>query len=166
MQNPPFLRNRPFRVAAYSGGKAGRLLAAALAFQLAIHPLASLAATPAQAKAFSERASAHIKKVGEKQAFADFTRRDGGFQEGELYVFCYDRKGVNMAHGGNPSFVGRNLLHIKDPDGAEPNLMIVRMGFEHERGWVDFKWPNPVTKRIEKKSAYVIRTNDVTCGVG
>jgi hypothetical protein len=32
---------------------------------------------------------------------------------------------------------------------------------------VGFKWPNPVTKRIEDKSAYVIRTNDdVVCGVG
>ena len=150
-----------------SGRNAGRLLAATLAVvSLATHPVASLAATPEQAKAYSERASAHIKKVGEKQAFADFTRKDGGFHDGELYVFCYDRKGVNMAHGLNPAFVGRNLLHIKDPDGAEPNFMIVRMGFDHGRGWVDFKWPNPVTKRIENKSAYVIRTNDVTCGVG
>jgi len=149
------------------GRNAGRLLAATLAVvSLATHPVASLAATPEQAKAYSERASAHIKKVGEKQAFADFTRKDGGFHDGELYVFCYDRKGVNMAHGLNPAFVGRNLLHIKDPDGAEPNLMIVRMGFDHGRGWVDFKWPNPVTKRIENKSAYVIRTNDVACGVG
>jgi signal transduction histidine kinase len=79
---------------------------------------------------------------------------------------CYDRNGVNKAHGGNRSFVGRNLLHIKDQDGAEPNLMIVKMGFEQGRGWVDFKWPNPVTKRIESKSAYVIRTNEVVCGVG
>jgi len=140
--------------------------AAFAAFTLAVYPVASAAATPEQAKAFSERASAHIKKVGEKKAFADFTRPDGGFVDGELYVFCYDRQGINMAHGGNRSFVGRNLLHIKDPDGAEPNLLIVKMGFEHGRGWVDFKWPNPVTKRIENKSAYVIRTNDVTCGVG
>jgi signal transduction histidine kinase len=136
------------------------------AFALAACPALSLAATPADAQAFSERASEHIKKVGEKQAFADFTRKDGGFQVGELYVFCYDRKGVNLAHGGNPAFVGRNLLHIKDPDGAEPNLLIVNMGFGHERGWVDFKWPNPVTKRIEDKSAYVIRTNEAVCGVG
>ena len=136
------------------------------AFALATCPAAAVAATPEQAKAFSERASAHIKKVGEKQAFADFTRKDGGFVEGELYVFCYDRNGVNMAHGGNTAFVGRNLLHIKDPDGAEPNLLIVRMGFDHERGWVDFKWPNPVSKRIENKSAYIIRTNQVACGVG
>jgi signal transduction histidine kinase len=142
-------------------------LAAAFAvITLAAYPAVSVAATPEQAKAFSERASAHIKQVGEKRAFADFTRPDGGFVDGELYVFCYDRKGMNMAHGGNRSFVGRNLLHIKDPDGIEPNNLIVKMGFEHERGWVDFKWPNPVTKRIEDKSAYVIRTNDVVCGVG
>lgn len=133
---------------------------------LAACPAAAIAATPEQAKAISERASDHIRKVGEEKAFADFTRKNGGFVEGELYVFCYDRKGVNLAHGGNKAFVGRNLLHIKDPDGAEPNLLIVRMGFDHGRGWVDFKWPNPVTKRIEKKSAYIIRTNEVACGVG
>ena len=140
---------------------------AALAFiALVACPRTVTAATAEQAKAFSERASAHIKEVGEEKAFDDFTRPDGGFVDGELYVFCYDNKGVNKAHGGNPAFVGRNLLHIKDPDGTEPNALIVKMGFEQGRGWVDFKWPNPVTKRIENKSAYVIRTNDVVCGVG
>ena len=140
-------------------------VAAVLAI-LAIASGPAVATTAEQAKAFSERAAAHIKEVGEEQAFVDFTRKDGGFVDGELYVFCYDRNGVNKAHGSNPSFVGRNLLHIKDPDGAEPNLLIVKMGFEEGQGWVDFKWPNPVTKRIENKSAYVIRTNDVACGVG
>jgi cytochrome c len=129
-------------------------------------PMAARAATRDEAKAYSERAAAYIKQVGEDKAFADFTRPDGGFVNGELYVFCYDRNGVNKAHGGNPAFVGKNLLHIKDPDGKEPNTLIVKMGFEQGQGWVDFKWPNPVTKRIESKSAYVIHTNDVVCGVG
>jgi cytochrome c len=129
-------------------------------------PIPSQAATPDDAKAFSERAAAYIKDVGEDKAFADFTRPDGGFVDGELYVFCYDRNGINKAHGGNPSFVGRNLLHIKDPDGKEPNYLVVRKGFDEGQGWVDFKWPNPVTKKIESKSAYVIHTNDVVCGVG
>jgi cytochrome c len=129
-------------------------------------PMAARAATRDEAKAYSERAAAYIKQVGEDKAFADFTRPDGGFVNGELYVFCYDRNGVNKAHGGNPAFVGKNLLHIKDPDGKEAIVLIVRMGFEQGQGWVDFKWPNPVTKRIESKSAYVIHTNDVICGVG
>ena len=142
-------------------------IAAAIALALSpLWPGNAIAATAQQARALSERAAAYIQQVGEEKAFADFTRKDGGFVDGELYVFCYDRNGVNKAHGGNPAFVGRNLLHIKDPDGAEPNNLIVTMGFEHGRGWVNFKWPNPVTKRIEDKSAYVIRTGDVTCGVG
>jgi cytochrome c len=124
------------------------------------------AATPEQAKALSERAAAYIVQVGEAKAFADFTRPDGGFVDGELYVFCYDREGVNKAHGANPLFVGKNLLHFKDPDGKELEFAIVKTGFEQDRGWVDFKWPNPMTKTIQRKSAYVIRTNDVVCGVG
>jgi cytochrome c len=130
-------------------------------------PFAARAATPEEAKALSERAAAYIAQVGEAKAFADFTRPDGGFVQGELYVFCYDREGISKAHGANPLFVGKKLLHIKDPDGKElVELAIVKTGFEQGRGWVDFKWPNPMTKTIQQKSAYVIRTNDVVCGVG
>ncbi len=140
--------------------------AVVMALAMLTLPVVSRAATPEEAKALSERAAAYIKEVGEDRAFADFTRPDGGFVDGELYVFCYDQQGVNKAHGGNPSFVGRNLLHMKDTDGKEPNLLIVRKGFDEGEGWVDFKWPNPVSKKIESKSAYVIRTGDVVCGAG
>ncbi len=129
-------------------------------------PAAGRAATPEEAQALSERAAAYITQAGEEKAFTDFTRPDGGFVQGELYVFCYDHDGVNKAHGGNPAFVGKNLLHIKDPDGKEANFEIIKTGFEQGHGWVDFKWPNPVTKKIQPKSAYVVRTNDVVCGVG
>jgi len=140
--------------------------AGALLFSLLVLAPVARAATPEQAQAMAERAAAHIKAVGEDQAFADFTRPDGGFIDGELYVFCYDHDGINKAHGGNPKLVGMNLLRVKDPDGKEPNAMIVETGFSIGQGWVDFKWPNPVSKRMERKSAYVIRTNDVVCGVG
>jgi signal transduction histidine kinase len=140
---------------------------AAAVLALGTVTIAAQAATPAEAQALSERAAAYIQQVGEEKAFADFTRPDGGFSQGELYVFCYDHDGVNKAHGANASFVGKNLLHIKDPDGKEPNAEIVKVGFEQGQGWVDFKWPNPTTKKIQQKSAYVIRSNnDVVCGVG
>ena len=130
-------------------------------------PLVARAATLEEAKALSERAAAYIAQVGEAKAFADFTRPDGGFVQGELYVFCYDHDGVSKAHGANPRFVGKSLLHIKDPDGKDlVETAIVKTGFEQGRGWVDFRWPNPMTKTIQQKSAYVIRTNDVVCGAG
>ena len=36
----------------------------------------AFAATPEQAKVFSEKAAAYIREVGEEKAFADFTRRE------------------------------------------------------------------------------------------
>jgi cytochrome c len=136
------------------------------AFGLAAYPLTAAAATPEQAQALSERAAAYLGEVGVEKAFAAFTNEDGGFVDGELYVFCYDHYGVVMANGGSPSLVGRNLMHMKDTDGAEPTALGINMGFEKGRGWINFKWPNPETKRIERKSAYVIRTADIVCGVG
>ena len=123
-------------------------------------------ATPDEAKAMSEHAAAYIKQVGEDKAFADFTRGDAGFKNGELYVFCYDHDGVSKAHGANPAFVGRNLIGLKDPDGKEVNAEIIKLAWSQGQGWIDFKWPNPVTKKIQQKSAFVIRTDDVVCGVG
>jgi signal transduction histidine kinase len=34
------------------------------------------------------------------------------------------------------------------------------------KGWVDFKWPNPVTKAVESKSGYVERVDDFLIGSG
>jgi len=124
------------------------------------------ARTADEAKAFAEKAVAHIKSVGEEKAFADFSRTDGGYVDGELYMFCYAPDGTNKAHGGNPSFVGKNLIGVKDPDGFPVNAEIIKLGMDKGTGWIDFKWPNPVSKKIETKSAYVIKVNDNVCGSG
>jgi len=44
--------------------------------------------TPDEVVALVTRAAAHIQVIGAPAAFADFSRRDGGFVDGELYVFC------------------------------------------------------------------------------
>jgi cytochrome c len=143
-----------------------RFASVGTALWLSLLPSLAAAATAEEAQALPEKAAAYIKEVGEAKAFTDFTRPDGGFVKGELYVFCYDHDGVNKAHGGNPSFVGKNLMPLKDPDGRQVTAEVVETGFTKGQGWVDFKWPNPVSKKIETKSAYVIRTNDTVCGVG
>ena len=73
------------------------------------------AATADEAKAMAERAAAYITQVGPEKAFADFTRADGGFNQGELYVFCYDHDGVNKAHGANAAFVGKIFCTSRIP---------------------------------------------------
>jgi cytochrome c len=142
---------------------------AGLAATLSLLPAGSghAARTADEAKAFAEKAVAHVKDVGRDKAFADFSRADGGYVDGELYMFCYAADGTNLAHGGNPAFVGKNLLNVKDPDGKLANAEIIRTGLEQGTGWVDFRWPNPLSKKIEAKSAYVIKVDAATvCGSG
>ena len=120
-----------------------------------------------QAKALAERALGHIRDVGREQAFADFTRPDGGFVDGELYIFCQDVSGVVVAHGGNPKIVGRNMADVRGPDGRLANVEINQLGLSKGSGWLEFRWPNPATKRIELKAAYVLKVDDQTvCGSG
>jgi cytochrome c len=33
-------------------------------------------------------------------------------------------------------------------------------------GWVDYKWANPQTKKVEPKSSYMMKVGDVIVGVG
>lgn len=130
-------------------------------------PAVAQAATADETKAFVEKSINHIKAAGEDKAFADFSRSDGGFVSGELYMFCYAPDGTNKAHGGNPTFVGKNLLSVRDPDGVQVNAEIIKLAMAKGSGWIDFKWPNPVSKKVETKSAYVVKVNDQTvCGSG
>jgi signal transduction histidine kinase len=141
-------------------------LAAAALVALAVAAPAD-ARTADEAKALAERAVAHIQTVGRDQAFADFSRPDGGFVDGELYVFCQDASGVVVAHGGNPKIVGRNMADVRGPDGRLSNVEINHLGLTQGSGWLEFRWPNPATKRIELKAAYVLKVDDHTvCGSG
>ncbi len=127
----------------------------------------AVAYTAEQAKALAERAVAHIRDVGREKAFADFSRPDGGFVDGDLYVFCQDASGVVVAHGGNPQLVGRNMAGVRGPDGRLANVEILQLGLSQGSGWLEFRWPNPATKRIELKAAYVLKVDDHTvCGSG
>jgi cytochrome c len=123
--------------------------------------------TADEAQALAQRGLAHIQDVGREKAFADFNRPDGGFIDGDLYIFCQDVSGVVIAHGGNPKIVGRNMSDIRGPDGRLSNVEINQLGLSQGSGWLEFRWPNPVTKRIELKAAYVLKVDDHTvCGSG
>jgi len=127
----------------------------------------AIARTAVEAQALAERAVQHIRDVGRDQAFADFSRPDGGFVDGELYIFCQDASGVVVAHGGNPKIVGRDMSEVRGPDGRLANVEINRLGLTQGSGWLEFDWPNPATRRIERKAAYVLKVDDHTvCGSG
>lgn len=120
-----------------------------------------------EAVAMVKRAAAHIKAVGKDKAYADFTGKATGFSDRDLYVIVYDQAGKSLAHGANQNMVGKSLIEFKDADGKEVMKEIVQVAFKGPgKGWVDYKWPNPVTKQLEAKSTYVEKVEDVVIGVG
>lgn len=121
-----------------------------------------------QVVAYVEKMQAYIDQVGTEKAFADFSDTKGPWIQGELYPFCHSLAGINVAHGGNPNMVGKGgVLDIRDPDGRYVNRLIFEKIQADGKGWVEYRWPNPLTKKIEMKDVYsVLIQNKYVCGSG
>jgi cytochrome c len=123
--------------------------------------------TAGEVQALVERAAEHIKSVGQQQAFADITRPDGGFIEGDLYVFCNSADGTVLANGGNPKLIGKSLAAVSDAEGRKPVFDGVRLALTQGQGWLEYLWPNPLAGHVQHKMTYVLRIDDRTvCGSG
>jgi cytochrome c len=121
--------------------------------------------TAQEAKAMVEKAIAYIKQVGPEKAFAAFddpSNKD--FHYKDLYIFVRNMDGNTVAHGANKGMIGHTSLGIKDADGKLYNKEIIDDAKTKGSGWVDYRWPNPVDKKIEQKSSYIERAGDyVVC---
>jgi signal transduction histidine kinase len=122
--------------------------------------------TPEQAKALVERAVQHIKEVGKEKAFEDFNDSKGSFVEGDLYIFVEDMTATNLAHGANKGLIGKSVYDLKDADGKLIGREFIAVAQASGEGWVSYKWPNPISKKIEEKSTYVKKVDDmmILCG--
>jgi len=121
-----------------------------------------------------EEAVAMVKRVQEKfktdgpeatfKAVSDKSTKE--FHDRDLYPFIYDMSGLCVAHGARPVLIGKNLIDLKDQDGKYLVRELRDMAKDHGSGWVDYKWPNPITNKIEDKSSYVEKMGDYFVGVG
>lgn len=121
----------------------------------------------AEAVAMVGRVQAMFKKDGVAATFkaVDDTSVKS-FHDRDLYPFIYDMKGVCVAHGARPALVGKNLFDLKDQDGKYLIREMVDLANGKGSGWIDYKWPNPITNKIEDKSSYVEKMGDYFVGVG
>ena len=129
--------------------------------------LAADKGTAEEASAMVKKGVEFIKNNGKDKAFAEFNNPTGQFVKGDLYVMCYDMEGNNKCHGSNPKLIGKNLLEIKDATGVFIVKGFIETAKTKGKGWVDYKWPNAVTKAVENKSTYVEKVDDnLLIGVG
>ena len=122
--------------------------------------------TAEEATAMVKKGVDYVKTHGKEKAFAEFSNPSGQFVKGDLYVMVYDMDGLNKAHGANPKLIGKNLLDIKDANGVYIVKSFIEVAKGKGKGWVDYKWPNNISKAVESKSTYVEKVDDVLIGVG
>lgn len=120
-----------------------------------------------EATAMVKKAAAYLKANGKEKAFAEFSNPAGQFKDRDLYLTAIDLNGNVLAHGANAKLIGKSVLDMKDADGNAFIKGFIEVANAKGKGWVDYKWPNPVSKAIEKKSSYVEKVDGVvlSCGV-
>jgi signal transduction histidine kinase len=123
--------------------------------------------TRAEAEAMVKKAVAYIKAVGEEKAFAEISNLKGKFVDRDLYVVVYDLNGKCLAHGQNPNFlVGKDLIGMRDPDGKYYVKERVELAKTKSQFWQNYKFSNPLTKKIEPKSMYMEKVGNLLVGCG
>jgi cytochrome c len=128
---------------------------------------AAVEATEKDAIAMAERGAAFMKAHGKEEMMKKITAKDPDFVQGSLYVDMRDIKtGIVLAHPINPSIVGKDLTDVPDANGKKYRREIIELAQKQGKGWVDYQYKNPISGKIEPKTTYILRVNDVVLEAG
>lgn len=125
--------------------------------------LAQEKSTADEALALMKKAQDYVKENGWDKSVEEFNKLDSPFnsksdinKKGDLYLYSLDAKGFQAIHGKNPKIRGKVMIDMKDNDGVALIAEMAKLCFSKEgKGWVDYHWPNPVSKNLEAKRGYV-----------
>ena len=121
--------------------------------------------TKDEAVAMVKKAVAEIKAAGPDKAYALINDRSGPFIDRDLYIVVYGLDGVVLAHGADAKRIGTNQIGDKDPDGKAFVQERVELAAKESSFWQNYKFINPVTKKIEPKEMYCERLDQTAvCG--
>ena len=122
--------------------------------------------TANDAQQLVEKGVALIASQGRQKAFAAFIDPDGEFIKRDLYLFVYDTSGNVLAHGGNPSLIGKPMIDAKDGNGKLFIRERIEIANTHGSGWQDYMFNNPETKLVESKTSFIKKVDDMIVGCG
>lgn len=146
------------------------LIAAALAAVAAFYMIAQKennvsGANKPEAKAMVKKALAFIDQHGEQKTYVEINNRVGQFTDRDLYLVAYDMDGVVHAHGANARMLGKNLVNLVDIDGKAFIQERIELAKKHQSFWQEYKFLNPENRRIERKTTYCERREQlIICG--
>jgi cytochrome c len=121
---------------------------------------------PAAAIAMVDKGAAFMQKNGKDALITAINAKSPEFVNGGLYLTMRALDGTQLAHPTNPKLVGKNLVVLPDADGKLFRKEIIDGAQKTGKGWVDYRYNNPTTGNIEKKSTYYLKTGDVILEAG
>jgi signal transduction histidine kinase len=139
-------------------------VAATLAFGTAA--IAADGAGKDDAVAMVKKAVTFIKEQGPQKAYPEITNKAGKFIDRDLYVVVYKLDGMVLAHGSNEKFVGKDLSDAQDVDGKLYVKERVELAGKQASFWQDYKFVNPVSKKVEPKQMYCERLDNTAVCAG
>lgn len=123
-------------------------------------------ATKDEAVAMVKKAVAFIDQQGAEKAYAAFNKKDGGFTDRDLYVVVYGLDGKVLSHGANAKLIGKDLIEAQDVDGKYYVKERTELARKQAEFWQDYKFVNPVSKKIEPKQMYCQRLAETAVCAG
>jgi cytochrome c len=123
-------------------------------------------ATKDEAVAMVNKAVAAIKAEGVDKAYAEISTKGGKFSHLDLYIVVYGLDGKVLAHGANQKLIGKQMIDAQDVDGKYYIRERVAMAQKQPSFWQDYKFVNPVTKKIEPKTMYCRRLDETLVCAG
>ena len=122
-------------------------------------------ATAAEAEAMVKKAVAFLKQNGPDKAYAEFSNKKGSFVDRDLYIVVYGLDGKCLSHGANEKLIGKDLSEAQDVDGKFYIKERMDLAKSKQTFWQDYKFTNPVSKKIEPKQMFCERVdNTAVCG--
>jgi len=134
--------------------KTMRIFAVLVAVLMSASAWASDKPTPDQVKALTLKAAALVAKDGIDRTRETF-HAEGEFKAGEIYVNVIDENGTWLIYPPNRRNEGKSVLNVKDAEGKLLVQEIISVAKAKGEGWVEYRWLNPATNRIEPKLSYV-----------
>lgn len=143
-----------------------RFALAPLLLALAAAPAFASNATKDDAVAMVHKGMAFIKANGAEKGYAAISDKGGAFVDRDLYLVVYGLDGKCLAHGANAKQIGRDLIDLTDVDGKYFVKERVALAQSKPAGfWQEYKFTNPVTKKVEPKVMYCEKLGETAvCG--
>ena len=118
------------------------------------------------AVAMVKKATAFIREQGPEKAYPEITNKAGRFIDRDLYVVVYQLDGKVLAHGSNEKFVGKDMIEAQDVDGKLYVKERVELASKQASFWQDYKFVNPVSKKVEPKQMYCEKLDNTAVCAG